>query len=93
MVRHGLDVARLNFSHGDAVGHYKIVRKLRRAAAAAGKPVGLLADLQGPRFRIGEIEGGELEVKTGDRVTLQVGSKRCEPGSMAQSAITSSRSE
>ena len=82
MVRHGLDVARLNFSHGDAVGHYKIVRKLRRAAAAAGKPVGLLADLQGPRFRIGEIEGGELEVLTGGRVTLQVGSKRCEPGSL-----------
>jgi pyruvate kinase len=82
MVRQGMDVARLNFSHGDAVGHYKIVRKLRAAARQSGKSVALLADLQGPRFRIGEVEGGELEIVTGSKVTLYAGNKRCPKGSL-----------
>ncbi|NIR41401.1 MAG: pyruvate kinase, partial [Actinobacteria bacterium] len=60
MVRRGLDVARLNFSHGDPPTHEALVTELRQAARRAGRPVALLADLQGPRFRIGELPGGAL---------------------------------
>lgn len=82
MVRSGLDVARLNFSHGDRVTHYKLVRALRRASQQAQRPVALLADLQGPRFRIGEVPGGALELEAGDQVKLHTGRRRCAPGGL-----------
>ena len=83
MVRGGLDVARLNFSHGDKAAHYKIVRQLRAVAKKCGKPIPLLADLQGPRFRIGELAGGSLELEAGAAVVLVAGKRRCEPGSLS----------
>ncbi len=82
MVRHGLDVARLNFSHGDLPTHTGLVRALRQAAKKARRPVALLADLQGPRFRIGEVPGGALTVTAGGRVKLHAGRRRCTPGGL-----------
>lgn len=69
----GLDVARLNFSHGTAADHRRMVRRVRAAARKAGRPVTVLADLQGPRFRVGELPGGRL---SSPRATTRA----CAPG-------------
>ena len=82
MVRLGMDVARLNFSHGDRATHSGLAKALRRASKQAGRPVALLADLQGPRFRIGEVPGGVLPLVAGERVKLHAGSRRCAPGGL-----------
>ena len=58
LIASGLDVARLNFSHGSHEGHARIIGALREAAEAAGKPIAILQDLQGPRIRIGKLNGG-----------------------------------
>jgi len=82
MVRSGLDVARLNFSHGDRKAHAGLVAALRRAEQQARRPVALLADLQGPRFRIGEVPGGSLRLVAGERVKLHAGRRNCAPGGL-----------
>ena len=65
MLRAGLDVARLNFSHGTFEDHRRRVRQLRRLAKIEGLPVALLADLQGPRFRVGRRSVRQLLVRPG----------------------------
>ena len=65
MVRAGVDVARLNFSHGTADDHAATVARVREVCARTGRTVGLLVDLQGPKIRIGTFRDG--------RVTLEVG--------------------
>jgi pyruvate kinase len=70
MVASGLDVARLNFSHGDAAGHARTARALRAAASRVGRPVAILQDLQGPRIRLGLLPGDSACVDAGSRVDL-----------------------
>ncbi|MEW5739009.1 MAG: pyruvate kinase [Myxococcota bacterium] len=70
MVRAGLDVARLNFSHGTHDEHRKRVDVLRAAAQRAGRTVAILQDVQGPKIRLGRFEGGLAEVKAGTQVTV-----------------------
>ena len=65
MIEAGLDVARLNFSHGDADEHRERARRLREAAAECGREVGLLGDLQGPKIRIKRFKKGAVELKDG----------------------------
>ena len=77
-----MDVSRLNFSHGDAASNYKLVTRLRRASRQVGRPVALLADLQGPRFRIGKLEGGELTIDDGSVVRIRAGRRVCEAGEL-----------
>jgi pyruvate kinase len=55
LVDAGIDVARLNFSHGDEAGHARLARLVRSAARRAGRSVALLQDLQGPRIRLGKL--------------------------------------
>jgi pyruvate kinase len=72
----GADLFRLNFSHipPDRYGAIEqSIRSIREAAAGRGQEVGILADLQGPRLRIGRIESGARELAAGDRVVLEVG--------------------
>ena len=57
MVEAGLDVARLNFSHGDRELHAENAERVRAAAAAAGRQVAILQDLPGPKLRIGALRG------------------------------------
>lgn len=80
MLAAGVDVARLNMSHGAAVDHRRRARQLQLAARARQRTVGLLADLQGPRFRVGRLEGGTMVLREGDSVDLLAGRVRCEPG-------------
>ena len=70
LVEAGMDVARLNFSHGTHADHEQAADRVRRAAERAGGPVGLLADLQGPKIRLGRFADGAVEWRAGDRVTI-----------------------
>lgn len=73
MVEAGLDVARLNFSHGTPEEHATSIERIREASDRAGRPVAVLQDLPGPKLRIGALSGGRAELKTGDRVELVCG--------------------
>ena len=70
MIRVGLNVVRFNFSHGDAAFHGENARKVREASKRAGREVAIIADLQGPKIRVGLIEGGKMELKRGDSLIL-----------------------
>jgi pyruvate kinase len=70
LVGAGMDVARLNFSHGTHSEHERTAGLVRRAASRAGRPVGLLADLQGPKIRLGRFAHPPVTWPTGARVTI-----------------------
>jgi pyruvate kinase len=70
MVRAGMDVARLNFSHGTIEEHAETARMVRDAANAAGRPVAILQDLPGPKLRIGQLIDERVELETGSTVTF-----------------------
>jgi pyruvate kinase len=70
MIQAGMDVARLNFSHGTPQSHGLAMGLLRAAFARAKQPVQVLADLPGPKVRIGEIKGGSVTLKAGDTIVL-----------------------
>lgn len=59
----GVDVFRLNFSHGDHETHEKAYHNVRKASEALGRPLGVLADLQGPKIRVGKFENGGVDLK------------------------------
>ncbi len=70
MVQAGMDVARLNYSHGTLEEHAETIRRVRDAAGRAGRPVAILQDLPGPKLRIGPLREDVVELKPGDRVTF-----------------------
>src|SRR5215467_16250420 len=70
LVQAGLNVARLNFSHGDLSGHAGRIRRIRSAAKAAGRPVAIMADLPGPKMRIGKIEPEPVQLHAGENFVL-----------------------
>ncbi|MBW2456499.1 MAG: pyruvate kinase [Deltaproteobacteria bacterium] len=76
----GMDVARLNFSHGSHEEHRRTCRLVREAAQRCGREVGVLQDLPGPKIRVGLLPGGELELTTGQEIVIQVGAERAAPG-------------
>ncbi|MBB36279.1 MAG: pyruvate kinase [Hirschia sp.] len=59
----GVDVFRLNFSHGDHAGHEKAYKAVRRASEILDRPLGILADLQGPKIRVGKFENDEIRLR------------------------------
>ncbi len=73
MIEAGMDVARLNFSHGSAEEHGETAQRVRDAANRAGRPVAILQDLPGPKLRIGRLRDGVAELKPGDDVTFVCG--------------------
>ncbi len=70
LIRAGMDVARLNFSHGDAAFHGENVQRIRELSALAGKPVAILADLQGPKLRVGQMQEGGVPLIEGETLIL-----------------------
>ncbi|WP_091557613.1 pyruvate kinase [Micromonospora pattaloongensis] len=70
LVEAGMDVARLNFSHGSHADHEQVYRLVREAADASGRAVAILADLQGPKIRLGRFADGPHEWRTGDSVVI-----------------------
>ena len=79
MIAAGLDVARLNFSHGDRQTHSEAARNVREAAAAAQRPIALLGDLQGPKIRTGHVDASFQRLVRGRQVALVAGPKQA-PG-------------
>ncbi len=73
MIEAGMDVARLNFSHGSHEQHAETAQLVRDAAGRAGRPVALLQDLPGPKLRIGPLVEGTVELKVGDKVVFECG--------------------
>jgi pyruvate kinase len=70
LIRAGLDVARLNFSHGDFGKHGQVISSLRSAARAVGRKVAIMADLPGPKMRLGQIVPEPIHLRTGDHFIL-----------------------
>ena len=81
MIRAGVDVMRLNFSHGTAQDHIDRATLIREVAARVGKEVAIMADLQGPKIRVGKIENGRTTLEAGSKLVLDAG--RTEPGTSA----------
>ena len=74
MVEAGMDVARLNFSHGDLELHAENAERVRAAANAAGRQVAILQDLPGPKLRVGAIENDLADLKPGEPLASMCGS-------------------
>jgi pyruvate kinase len=74
MVEAGLDVARLNFSHGDRELHAENAERVRQASSQVGRQVAILQDLPGPKLRVGPLQDGRVELKPGERLVLHCGS-------------------
>jgi pyruvate kinase len=78
LMQAGMDVARVNFSHGDLETHARTIAMLRRLAAEEGKLVAIMADLQGPKLRVGDIDDAHVQLRRGSDFTLTT---RTVPGS------------
>jgi pyruvate kinase len=87
MVEAGMDVARLNFSHGTAEEHAEVARRVRDAATRAGRNVAVLQDLPGPKLRIGPLKDGLAELKPGENLTFVCGTDGFE-GDAGRMSIT-----
>lgn len=70
MMHAGMDVARLNFSHGTHDEHKKLLKAIRGAAKKTGKTIGILQDLQGPKIRVGNLPKDGVELHKGQKITL-----------------------
>ena len=77
MFRAGVDVVRLNFSHGSAEDHIRRAELVRETCRTTGRTVAIMADLQGPKIRVGKFENGKVTLKTGDAFVLD---STCEIG-------------
>src|SRR5688572_3072799 len=71
LVRAGLDVVRLNFSHGEHAQHLAVLQLVREISATAGRPIAVLQDLSGPKIRTGRLKGGgPVELVPGRRIVI-----------------------
>lgn len=80
MMKAGMNVARLNFSHGSHEGNLELLEKVRAAAKKVGKAVAILQDLQGPKIRVGHLPNEGIELFEGKLVTLRAGVNEAEEG-------------
>jgi pyruvate kinase len=70
MVAAGMDIARLNFAHGEPAQHAETVERIRAASERVGRGVAILQDVPGPKLRIGPVAGGLVELEVGSRLVL-----------------------
>src|SRR3954468_7788302 len=70
LIHAGLNVARLNFSHGEFSGHGEVIKRIRDAARETGRRVCIMADLPGPKMRVGKIEPEPIQLRPGEKFTL-----------------------
>jgi pyruvate kinase len=89
LVEAGMDVARLNFSHGSHDEHASLYAAVRRASDETGRAVGVMADLQGPKIRLGRFEGGAAVLTPGSTftVTTEPGQGTSEQASVSYEAL------
>jgi len=84
MIAAGLDVVRMNFSHGTADDHRQRAERVRQAAREAGREIALMADLQGPKIRVGKFENGKIQLEAGASFILDA---TCELGNESRSGL------
>jgi len=84
MLMAGVDVVRFNFSHGDPEQHLARARLVRELAAECGREVAIMADMQGPKIRVGKFEGGRVELREGARFVLDAS---CELGNAERACL------
>ena len=84
MIRAGVNVVRMNFSHGTTEDHIKRVQLVREAAARVGQPVGILGDLQGPKIRVGKFADGKIILEPGAKFILDA---RCALGDQNRAGL------
>src|SRR5512144_1823687 len=70
LIHAGLNIARLNFSHGDFAGHAERIARIRAAEMTTGRRVVIMADLPGPKMRLGKIDPEPIQLRAGDSFTL-----------------------
>ncbi len=70
LINAGMDVARLNFSHGTHQSHAELIEFIRQTSSEVGKPIAILQDLQGPKLRVGSLPATGVELKSGSTLTL-----------------------
>ena len=75
LIQAGMNVARLNFSHGEHAVHGQTIANVRKVDEKLGTHTALLADLQGPKLRIGELEGGQIDLVQGEECVIRTGSE------------------
>ena len=85
LIENGMDVARLNFSHGTHESHATAIAAIRRAASRRGAAVAIIQDLQGPRIRVGVVAKEGMEVSAGQSVLLRISQHKLEMRSIAPS--------
>ncbi len=76
----GMNVARLNFSHGTHEAHLEVIKNLRELSRELQAPVTILQDLQGPKIRVGRFENGSIEIKPGEKLVVTVDKVLGRPG-------------
>lgn len=84
LVQSGVDVVRLNFSHGTAADHIQRAAQIREAALLASRPVGILADMQGPKIRVGKFENGKITLQKDTAFILDA---KCELGNAQRAGL------
>src|SRR6187455_1560147 len=85
LVRAGMDVARLNLSHGDHADHERVYADVRKASDATGRAVGILVDLQGPKIRTARFAEGPVDLVRGATFTITT---RDVPGDLQEVGTT-----
>ncbi|TGK00058.1 pyruvate kinase [Leptospira langatensis] len=70
LLRAGMDIARMNFSHGTHEDHKQVFQKLRKCESESGVPLGIMADLQGPKIRTGKLRVPQIELEKGNKIRL-----------------------
>jgi len=83
LLRAGVDLFRVNFSHGDHKEHAARIAAAREAEKASGRPVAILADLQGPKLRVGDLPGGGVDVRMSSELRLTAAAKSDKPDVIA----------
>ncbi|PHR94279.1 MAG: pyruvate kinase [Robiginitomaculum sp.] len=68
----GVDAFRLNFSHGSHEDHARSVKAIRSVEKACGNPIAIIADMQGPKLRVGPFEGGQIELRYGEIIDIEI---------------------
>ena len=82
LIERGMSVARINFSHGSAEEHRRRADIVRKAAREAGRPIAILADIQGPKLRMGRFIGGSLDLEKDQELTVRQGGEVAEEGEL-----------
>lgn len=79
-IKAGMNVARLNFSHGTHEDHLQVIQSLRKLSRDLRAPVAILQDLQGPKVRVGKFENGSIEIKPGEKLVITTDEVLGKPG-------------